>query len=180
MRNAITAMIKMSAVALLALALVAFISACTGSSGAGDDAATNGGSGDVAEHVEDADEHTDDGDGDGGGESVHVTLDEWSITSAHGEAFELDAGEMVFEIHNDGAAPHDLMVIKTDLAPDALPIVDGVVDQEAAGEVIGGVDPIAGGEIYVEEYSLDAGSYVMVCTIPGHYQQGMSAELTVH
>jgi uncharacterized cupredoxin-like copper-binding protein len=54
------------------------------------------------------------------------------------------------------------------------------VDQEAAGEVIGGVDPIAGGEIYVEPYSLDAGNYVIICTIPGHYQQGMSAELTVH
>ncbi len=173
MRNAIATMVKVSGVALLALALVALISACGGSSGAGDDAATNGGSGDVEEHV-------DDGDGDEGGESVHVTLAEWSITPAHGEAFETDAGEMVFEIHNDGAAPHDLMVIKTDLAPDALPIVDGVVDQEAAGEVIGGVDPIAGGEIYVEEYSLDAGSYVMICTIPGHYQQGMNAELTVH
>ena len=180
MRNAIARMVKVSGVALLALALVALISACGGSSGAGDDAATNGGSGDVEEHVEDADEHTDDGDGDEGGESVHVTLAEWTITPAHGEDFELDAGEMVFEIHNDGAAPHDLMVIRTDLAPDALPIVDGIVDQEAAGEVIGGVDPIAGGEIYVEEYSLDAGSYVMVCTIPGHYQQGMSAELTVH
>lgn len=173
MRNAIATMVKVSVVALLALALVALISACGGSSSGSDGAATNGGSGDV-------EEHTDDGDGDEGGESVHVTLDEWSITPAHGEAFEAAAGEMVFEIHNDGAAPHDLKVIKTDLAPDALPIVDGVVDQEAAGEVIGGVDPIAGGEIYVEPYSLDAGNYVIICTIPGHYQQGMSAELTVH
>ncbi len=161
MRNAMTAILKVTALALLALALVAFISAC-GSSSGGD------------EHTDDP---TDNGDG---GDPVHVSLNEWSITPAHGVGFEAEAGEMVFEIHNDGAAPHDLKVIKTDLAPDALPITDGVVDQEAAGEVIGGVDPIPSGDIYVEPYNLDAGNYVIICTIPGHYQQGMSAELTVH
>lgn len=184
MRNAMTAILKVTALALLALALVAFISACGSSSG--DDSATGNGGGGVGEHVDDepaGDEHTDDGmdmdEGEGGG-TLHVSLNEWSITPAHGVGFEVEAGEMVFEIHNDGVAPHDVKVIKTDLAPDALPITDGVVDQEAAGEVIGGVDPIPSGDIYVEPYNLDAGNYVIICTIPGHYQQGMTAELTVH
>jgi uncharacterized cupredoxin-like copper-binding protein len=195
MNAMMTSILKVSAVALLALALLAFIAGCNSSSGSDDDT-TSGAGDEVAEHVDDenaddAEEHADDADNHDdadehtdadeheGGDTVHVSLSEWGISPAHGEAFEAQAGEMVFEIHNDGAAPHDLKVIKTDLAPDALPIADGVVDQEAAGEIIGGVDPIPSGDIYVEPYDLDAGSYVIICTIPGHYQQGMQAELTV-
>ncbi len=186
MTNAMTNILKMIAVALVALALVAFISACGSSSGDGDDAATGGGGDNVEEHVDDAADDHDDGaddhdaaDDDEGGGTVHVTLNEWSITPAHGEAFEASAGELVFEIHNDGLAPHDFKIIKTDLAPDALPITDGVVDMAAAGEVIGGVDPLPG-DIEVEEpYHLETGHYVFLCSIPGHYQQGMTAEIIV-
>jgi uncharacterized cupredoxin-like copper-binding protein len=186
MNSTMTSILKLALVGLLALALVAFIAACSSSSGDGEDAAS-GGNGDVAEHVDDADEH-EDADADDHGETeeqedggaVHVSLTEWGIAPAHGETFEADAGELVFEIHNEGAAPHDLKVIRTDLSPDALPVTDGLVDQEAAGEVIGGVEPIPGGEIYVEPYHLEAGDYVIICTIAGHYQQGMSAGLTVH
>jgi hypothetical protein len=192
MTNAMTTILKMTAVALVAVALVAFISACSSSSGDADGAATGGGGDNVEEHVDDAaDDHDDgaadhdaaddhgDADDDEGGGTVHVSLNEWSITPAHGEFFEATAGELVFEIHNDGLAPHDFKVIKTDLAPDALPITDGVVDMAAAGEVIGGVDPLPG-DIGVEEpYHLETGHYVFLCSIPGHYQQGMTAEMTV-
>jgi uncharacterized cupredoxin-like copper-binding protein len=182
MRNSIVNLLKVTTVALLALALVAFISACGGSSGGSD--ATSGDNGEVAEHVDDDehadDEHADDADAhEEGGDTVHVSLNEWSITSADGATFEASAGDVVFEIHNEGAAPHDFVIIKTDLAPDALPIADGLVDQEAAGEVIGGVDPLPGDIEVQEPFNLDAGSHVIICSIPGHYQQGMNAQLTV-
>ena len=179
MRIEMATILKLATVALLALAVVAFI-ACGGSSSGSDDTATGGGGDDVAEHVDDevgddeADEHVDEGG------TVHVALNEWSITPAHGEAFEAGAGDVVFEIHNEGAVPHDFKIIKTDLAPDALPIGDGVVDMEAAGEVIGGADPLPGDIMVEEAYELEPGSYVIICTIPGHYQQGMTAELIVH
>ena len=167
-------MLKVAPLALLALAIVALISACGGSSSGSDDAAAGDDSGQVLEHVDDADA------AEGGGDEIaHVTLAEWSITPAHGEGFEASAGEVVFEVHNDGAAAHDLLVIKTDLAPDALPIADGVVDQEAAGEVIGKLELIPSGEIVVEPYDFEPGNYVLICTVPGHYQQGMNASLTV-
>ncbi len=48
----------------------------------------------------------------------------------------------------------------------------------AAGEIMGGVDPLPG-DIGVEEpYHLETGHYVFLCSIPGHYQQGMIAEMT--
>ncbi len=59
MKNAIATMLKVSAVALLALALVALISACSGSSSGSDDAATGDDGGQVVEHVDDADESAD-------------------------------------------------------------------------------------------------------------------------
>lgn len=173
MRIGIRDLLKLTVVALVALALVAFITGCS-SSGGSDDAAAHEDADEVAEHVEEMEMEADEGGG-----TVHVALNEWSISPAHGEGFEAGAGDVVFEIHNEGAAPHDFKIIKTDLAADALPISGGVVDQEAAGEVIGGVDPIPSGEIYVEPYDLEAGNYVIICTIPGHYQQGMFAELTV-
>lgn len=187
MRNAIATMVKVSVVALLALALVALISACGGSSGGSEDAVTGDDQSEVAEHVDDGDaaehaddEHADDADThEEGGDTVHVALNEWSIMPAHGEAFEASAGDVVFEIHNEGVVPHDFKIIKTDLARDALPIADGVVDQEAAGEVIGGADPLPGDIMVEESYDLEPGKYVIICTIPGHYQQGMTAELTI-
>ncbi len=124
---------------------------------------------------EDADSH-----GDQGAEALHVILKEWSIAGEDGETtFTAVAGDTLFEVHNEGAAPHDLKVIKTDLSADDLPFVDRRVDVEAAGETIGGVDPLPG-EIQVEtRLKLEPGRYVLICSIPGHYQQGMFAELTV-
>lgn len=115
-----------------------------------------------------------------GAEALHVILTEWSITGEDGETtFTADAGDTIFEVHNEGAAPHDLKVIKTDLAADDLTFVDSRVDVEAAGETIGGVDPLPG-EIQVEtSLNLEPGRYVLICSIPGHYQQGMFAGLTV-
>lgn len=164
MKYSLTAILKLGGVALLALALVAFI-ACGGSSDGSDDAGTTGGSEETPE---------------GGANNVHVALNEWSISPEDGPAFEADAGDAVFEIHNEGAAPHDLKIIKTHLAPDALPVTDGVVDLEAAGEVVGGVDPLLGGEVVTEQGHLEAGDYVLICNIPGHYQAGMSAALAVN
>jgi uncharacterized cupredoxin-like copper-binding protein len=152
---------KVIGAAVLAVALVAFI-ACGGSSGGIDEAKTAGEDEAVPE---------------GGSGSVHVALNEWDIRPIEGSAFEINAGDAVFEIHNQGAAPHDLKIIKTDLAPGALPIRDGTVDLEAAGDVVGGVDPLLTGEVALEEVHLGRGNYVLVCTVPGHFDQGMTTRL---
>ena len=112
--------------------------------------------------------------------AVDVVLDEWSIASEGGQPIPtLAAGDVVLEVHNEGVAPHYLSIIRTDLAADALPMADGQVDEEATGEMIGEIQEFPGGQIRVASFHLEPGRYVFVCNIPGHYQQGMVAEMTV-
>ena len=111
---------------------------------------------------------------------VHATLDEWSITGHDGEAgFAVPAGEVTFEAHNEGDTVHELVLIRTDLDAADLP-VQGVVDEEAAGTVLGRTSQFGGGEMELLSYHLEPGNYALICNIPGHYQQGMYAQLVVN
>src|SRR3954466_9858386 len=91
------------------------------------------------------------------------------------------AGSVTFDIANQGPSTHEFVVFKTDLAPDALPTSsDGTVDEKGKGvEHIDEVEDIAAGSNETLTTNLDAGSYVVICNLPGHYQQGMHAALTV-
>jgi uncharacterized cupredoxin-like copper-binding protein len=73
------------------------------------------------------------------------------------------------------------VIFKTDLAPDALPLGDdGNVDEEGEGvEHIDEIEDITGGSTQSLTVTLDAGNYVFICNLPGHYQQGMHAAFTV-
>ncbi len=117
---------------------------------------------------------------------VSVVLDEWSIVDEEtgAAAFTANAGEITFEVHNEGRVSHNLVIIRTDLAADALPIVsdfrDDLVDEEAAGEKIGEIDEFrGGGAMEVGSFALTPGRYVLICNLFGHYAEGMFAELTV-
>ena len=66
---------------------------------------------------------------------IKVTLEEWKITLSPANPA---AGEVTFTINNKGEKDHEFVVVKTDLAPDALPTVAegeeaGTVDEEGAG-----------------------------------------------
>ncbi len=88
------------------------------------------------------------------------------------------AGVVKIGIRNVGTMVHDFDLIKTDLAPDKLPIdttsakakTDGLVKQ---------VINIAAGRVTTLSADLAAGHYVIICNVAGHYQLGMRAELTV-
>jgi uncharacterized cupredoxin-like copper-binding protein len=92
------------------------------------------------------------------------------------------AGDVTFDVHNDGPSTHEFVVFKTKLAPDALPTNDdGTVDEEGKGvEHIDEIEDIAAGSDASLDVNLDAGSYVVICNLPGHYQQGMHTEFTVN
>jgi len=121
----------------------------------------------------------------GGGEpeviaDVHVHLDEWSVEpdvpSVSGPAAVTFAG------HNHGQFPHQVVVIKTEMDAAALPEERGRVDVDAAGEEILAfeVPEADGGEgVQVGTSDLEPGNYVILCNIPGHYQQGMYAAFQV-
>jgi len=105
---------------------------------------------------------------------LDVTLAEFSVTVAA----ETSAGGVQFNVANEGAVPHNLRVARSDLAPDALPIAAGIVD-EAQVDVVASVPDIAGGASDSTTATLEAGAYVLFCNVPGHYQLGMHAPLTV-
>jgi uncharacterized cupredoxin-like copper-binding protein len=112
---------------------------------------------------------------------VHVALDEYSITNEMGDDDALPsphAGTVAFEGHNHGQLAHSLLIIKTDLAEDELPM-DGELVDEAAVEVVAEIENIAIDEAEVTSADLEAGNYVLICNVSGHYAQGMHATLTV-
>jgi uncharacterized cupredoxin-like copper-binding protein len=95
------------------------------------------------------------------------------------------AGEITFHVHNDATdLTHEMVILKTDLPADQLPLNnEGVVDEEGTGVTsigeTGDVEPGASKDLTV---SLEAGNYVLICNIDStelHYQHGMYIEFTV-
>ena len=72
------------------------------------------------------------------------------------------------------------MIFQTDLAADALPTnEDGDVDEEGEGvTLIDEIEDIEAGSDDSLTVTLDAGSYVFICNLPGHYAQGMHTSFT--
>ncbi len=118
-------------------------------------------------------------------EVVSIVLDEWSIGDEEtgAMAFTANAGEITFEVHNEARGSHNLVIIRTDLAADALPLADvnnTFVDEEAAGEKIGEIEEFRGaGAVEVGSFTLTPGRYALICNLYRHYDFGMFAELTV-
>jgi uncharacterized cupredoxin-like copper-binding protein len=88
------------------------------------------------------------------------------------------AGATTFEVANVGAIAHEFVVIRTDLAADALPVTGNAVDLSAL-DVIADSDEFAAGTGGTVTADLLEGSYVLICNVPGHYGLGMRTALTV-
>jgi uncharacterized cupredoxin-like copper-binding protein len=120
------------------------------------------------------------------GTTIAVTLQEWAVVSAQASA---PAGEVTFSVTNEGPADvHEFVVMKTDLDPGDLPILeDGSVDEAGEGieEVAGEIEDIAVGATMDLTVTLAAGNYVLLCNIytaeedEAHYEMGMRTAFTV-
>jgi uncharacterized cupredoxin-like copper-binding protein len=109
---------------------------------------------------------------------VDVTESDYKIELGSTSA---PAGEVTFDVQNDAEQTHEFVVFKTDLAPDQLPTnADGDVDEEGEGVThIDEIEDVTGGSSKSLTVNLDAGSYVLICNLPGHYRQGMHTAFTV-
>ncbi|MGB2851522.1 MAG: hypothetical protein WBB30_08700 [Solirubrobacterales bacterium] len=120
-----------------------------------------------------------------GGAEVPAGQADSTVTVSLGEFFikldesSVDAGNIAFTVSNDGALEHEFVVIKTDTPPADLPVVDGDVDEEAAGEVPGEIPSVKVGATEDLTLSLDAGKYALICNLPGHYKGGQFTGFTV-
>jgi uncharacterized cupredoxin-like copper-binding protein len=98
------------------------------------------------------------------------------------EATVVPAGTVSFRIRNQGPTTHEVIFVRTELAPDKLTLQgDGLtVDEEARG--IKFIDEVEGLDIDDREtldLDLTPGHYVLYCNLEGHYLGGMYEALTV-
>ncbi len=120
----------------------------------------------------------------GGGNSVDATLSNFEIDL---DSSTVDSGEVRFKIKNNGPSVHELVVFRTDLAPDKLPTTQDagvtIVDEEGPGvEAVDEVEDIANGASAELNVNLQPGKYVLLCNRSedgGHYSQGMHAAFMV-
>lgn len=122
--------------------------------------------------------------GGGGVRRASVTLREWSVQPSPAET---RAGRVRFEVENAGTRPHEMLVVKSDLPPDLLPVSEGRV-AESMVNVAGEAEAFGAGEKRVLELDLSPGKYLLLCNLvelpPGapavsHYQNGMVAAFLV-
>jgi uncharacterized cupredoxin-like copper-binding protein len=88
------------------------------------------------------------------------------------------AGKVKIGVRNLGTMEHSFEVIKTDLAPDKLPI-DGASAKASEDGKVGEIKSIAAGKSAAVTIDLVPGKYVFICNIAGHYQLGMRTSFTV-
>jgi uncharacterized cupredoxin-like copper-binding protein len=91
----------------------------------------------------------------------------------------VSAGTVRFTARNTGRLEHELVVIKTNLAPDKLPVSGSQVEEEKAGQVPGEVEDVEPGETKSARIKLTSGKYVFICNVPGHYAAGQRIGFTV-
>lgn len=107
--------------------------------------------------------------------TVNVDISDFKIVIDHPT---VAAGHVVFGIRNHASMLHELKVIKTDLAPDRLP-VDGATAKANEDGKVGELLNITAGASRKLVLELAPGKYVLICNIAGHYQLGMRAGLEV-
>ncbi len=91
------------------------------------------------------------------------------------------SGHNAFRVMNGGARTHSLYVIQTSTPAEQLPLKGNVVDLSASGlTVVARIEQVPAGQTASLEADLPTGEYVLICNIPGHYQQGMHVTLNVN
>jgi uncharacterized cupredoxin-like copper-binding protein len=91
------------------------------------------------------------------------------------------AGEVTFEVTNNSSETiHEMIVVPVHDTKSPLPYNDAEsrVNEDAAGH-LGEVSELDPGKAGALRLHLKPGKYVLFCNIPGHFANGMWAELTV-
>jgi uncharacterized cupredoxin-like copper-binding protein len=109
------------------------------------------------------------------GSQVIAELSDYKITV---NVASVKAGSVKIGVRNVAAMEHSFQVIKTDLAPDKLP-VDGASAKAKEDGKVGEIASIPAGKSAAVTINLVAGKYVFICNIASHYQLGMHAGFTV-
>ena len=140
-----------------AIAVTAALAACASSSGSS--ASAGGGGAD-------------------GGTTVDVTLTEFEVMMS---STDLPAGEVTFNVTNDGTVVHEFVVFQTDLPEDQLPEASDepeVNEDDPQLTSMGEVEDVEPGATKSFSATLEAGTYVGICNVETHYDSGMHVHFT--
>lgn len=112
------------------------------------------------------------------GTPVAVELGEKSDTdySMTATPASVPAGSVTFTAKNTGKKEHEMVVLKTDEAPDALVVTADKVSEDAS---VGEIPETKAGETGTVTLDLEPGDYVLVCNIAKHYARHMYMAFTV-
>lgn len=104
-----------------------------------------------------------------------------AVMSVHAVPAIVPAGEVTFVATNKSADfTHEMILIKITDPQKQLPYLakDIRVDEDAAGHLgeVSELDPGKSGSLSV---TLDPGTYMLFCNVPGHYMAGMWTTITV-
>ena len=92
------------------------------------------------------------------------------------------AGDVTFNLVNEGSIPHEFIVARSDKsAEELLALVDPATHRidEAVLDAIGEQPEYGPGESKSLTLNLTPGHYVVFCNIEGHYANGMRADLDI-
>ena len=109
------------------------------------------------------------------GSQVLVELSDYKVSV---NVASVKAGSVKIGVRNVANMEHSFQVIKTDLAPDKLP-VDGVTAKANEDGKVGEIPSIPAGKSAAVTIALTPGKYVFICNVSGHYQLGMRTGFTV-
>jgi uncharacterized cupredoxin-like copper-binding protein len=103
---------------------------------------------------------------------------EYAVVSDHAT---IHAGEVTFDFENKGTINHEVVLIRTDYAPDQIPIAsDGRMNEEDPRSLnVGETGEMVAGKAVTFSVKLTPGRYQLVCNIANHYLKGMYSEFIV-
>ncbi|MCC6236758.1 MAG: hypothetical protein IT299_04195 [Dehalococcoidia bacterium] len=90
------------------------------------------------------------------------------------------AGAVQFVTRNAGTTPHDLVLLRTDVAADRLEKTTAGQVDEAKYTVVGRLPQLNAGQSQTLLATMPADEYVLICNVVGHYDLGMRAGFDVN
>lgn len=113
----------------------------------------------------------------GGPAAVSVTMIDYEMQLSTDT---VKAGEVTFNIQNDSdVTVHEFVVVRTDTMAADIPVGEDLLVDESLFTPVDEVEDIPAGEGGELTVTLDAGHYILLCNIAGHYQLGMHADFNV-
>ena len=117
--------------------------------------------------------------------TVNIMLQEWRMMS---DKARVPAGKVKFSVQNRGQEVHELVLLKTNMAYDSIPLrKDGGIDEKNAGVLVDELEDITSKSGKSMTVTLAPGNYVLLCNmvemedgkLEEHYAMGMRVPLVV-